>query len=68
MNIVRSALREVAALFFDDLWYAGAILVWIAACAFIAPFLGSILGGIVLVAGLCAILLAGVYHSTMSRR
>ena len=64
MNAIAAIFREVLGLFVEDVGYAAAILGWVGVCAVVLPVLDAPLRGIILVTGLSAILVIGVYRAT----
>jgi hypothetical protein len=57
MNWMKAVLREVAGLFVDDLWFAGAIVVWVGLVVAVSRSLTNAdWGGLALFVGLALIL------------
>ncbi len=59
-RVIRATLRRAIRLLVDDGWLAAAVIVWLVLSALLLPRLAHGLAGIVLFAGLAAILLESV--------
>ncbi len=63
MSALRAAWAELIGLFVDDGWFAALVLGWVVLCAVMLPrWMPGGAGGLVLFAGLAAILVGGAWR------